>query len=100
MLTIKRTSQFKSSYKKLIKSGRFNNKLKIELKQQIEKLVNDIELDKKYNDHILVGQKRNIKEFHLRPDILVIYLKENNKLLLTLVQIGSHADLFGHKITY
>ena len=40
------------------------------------------------------GKYQGFRECHIQPDWLLIYLKENDVLTLTLVDTGSHADLF------
>ncbi|KAB0582029.1 type II toxin-antitoxin system mRNA interferase toxin, RelE/StbE family [Campylobacter sputorum] len=37
---------------------------------------------------------KNHEECHIRPDFLLIYRKENKILVLTLVDLGSHSELF------
>ena len=51
-------------------------------------------LDEKYKDHILKGEYAGFHECHIKPDWLLIYLIEDNILTLTLVNTGSHSDLF------
>ena len=51
-------------------------------------------LDEKYKDHILKGEYAGFHECHIRPDWLLIYLVEDDILTLTLVNTGSHSDLF------
>ena len=46
----------------------------------------------KYRDHELKGNIRDLENSHIQPDWLLIYLKENDVLTLTLVDTGSHAD--------
>lgn len=43
-----------------------------------------------------IGQKREIRELHIKPDWLLVYIIEDEQLILTLIQTGSHADLFDH----
>ena len=47
-----------------------------------------------YKDHELSGNFRGIRELHLFPDDLLMYIKIE-KESITLVAIGSHAELFG-----
>ena len=54
----------------------------------------NIPLEEKYRDHELKGKYQGFRECHIQPDWLLIYLKENDVLTLTLVDTGSHADLF------
>ena len=51
-------------------------------------------LDEKYKDHILKGDYAGFHECHIKPDWLLIYLIEDDVLTLTLVDTGSHSDLF------
>lgn len=57
-------------------------------------LANDIPLPAQYRDHILSGKYKNLRECHLSPDILLIYKKEEEFLVLTLIDIGSHSEMF------
>nr|WP_073304109.1 type II toxin-antitoxin system YafQ family toxin [Fibrobacter intestinalis] len=85
------TNRFKKSYKRCKKRG-----LPIqELKDVVEKLRNDIPLDEKFRDHELSGRFAGTRELHIRPDWLLCYRKNNGILTLTLVDTGSHSDLFG-----
>ena len=52
------------------------------------------ELDEKYRDHSLSGNFASFRECHIKPDWLLVYLIENDILTLTLVDTGSHSDLF------
>lgn len=47
----------------------------------------------KYKDHKLYGQWEGFRELHLDKDWLLVYKKEENKLILTLTRLGSHDDL-------
>ena len=53
------------------------------------------ELDPKYRDHALSGNFKGKRECHLEPDFLLIYEKRVKEIVLYLVRVGSHADLFG-----
>ena len=41
-----------------------------------------------------VYKKSHKRECHIQPDWLLIYLVENDVLTLTLVETGTHADIF------
>ena len=90
MYKVKITNTFKRSYKLMKKRG-----LDISL---LDKVIDDIrqgkELDIKYRNHQLKGQFKGFYECHIQPDWLLIYLIENDILTLTLVDTGSHADIF------
>lgn len=49
----------------------------------------------RFRDHALSGEYQGFRECHIRPDWLLVYLIEQDILTLTLINTGSHADLFG-----
>lgn len=51
-------------------------------------------LPAKYRNHQLIGNYVGYMECHIRPDWLLIYKIEKNKLILTLSRTGTHSDLF------
>jgi len=51
-------------------------------------------LDKKYRDHKLKGNFRGYRECHIAPDILLLYKINNDTIVLSLVDIGNHSQLF------
>ena len=84
------TSRFKKSLKLARKRG-----LNIQLLDTIvEELLQGRELDSKYRDHELKGKYKGFRECHIQPDWLLIYLLENDVLTLTLIDTGTHSDLF------
>ena len=90
MYTVKFTSSFKKSYRLMKKRG-----LDISLLDDvIDKLRRGIQLEEKYHDHELTGNFKGFRECHVKPDWLLVYLIENDILTLTLVETGSHADIF------
>lgn len=84
------TGKFKKSLKRAKKRG-LNIKL---LDDIVEKLLNAIPLDEKNKDHELKGSYKGFRECHIQPDWLLIYLLEDDVLVLTLVDTGTHSDLF------
>lgn len=87
----------------LVLTGKFKKGLKLAKKRGVnikllddivEKLLNGIPLDEKNKDHELKGQYKGFRECHIQPDWLLIYLVENDVLVLTLVDTGTHSDLF------
>ena len=90
MYEVKFTSAFKKSYKLMKKRG-----LDLALLDDvIDKLRQGKTLEEKYRDHALTGNYVGFRECHIKPDWLFIYLIENDVLTLTLVDTGSHSDLF------
>ncbi len=88
--TIKIGRKFKKNYKLAQKRG-LNTEL---LKDIISKLSNGEPLDVKNRDHALKGKWEGFRECHIQPDWLLIYLVEDDILTLTLIDTGTHADLF------
>ena len=87
----------------LVLSGRFKKGLKAAkkrgldislLKSVVDKLLQGVPLDEKYRDHQLRGNWDGFRECHIQPDWLLIYLIEDDILTLTLVETGTHADLY------
>ena len=62
----------------------------------IDKLAHFEVLDPKYRDHNLINDKyyKNCRECHITPDWLLIYRRDNEKLILILIDTGSHSELF------
>lgn len=52
----------------------------------------DWKLDPKRQSHKLHGELKGFRELHLLPDLLLIYVLEDD--YCTLIQIGSHWALF------
>lgn len=87
--TVKHTSAFKKAYKRCIKQH-----LDISLLDEvIERLASGAPLDNKYHDHALSGKLAGFSECHIKPDWLLLYRINNNILVLTLIDTGSHAEL-------
>jgi len=85
------TGQFKRDYKLSIKRG-----LNIELLDNaIRILASGNPLPPEYNDHQLSGNWKRHRECHIQPDWLLVYLIEEDHLVLTLSRTGTHSDLFG-----
>ncbi len=85
------TNRFKKGYKRCKKRGLPLD----ELKSVVEKLRTDQILEEKYQDHELSGVFAGTRELHIHPDWLLCYRKNKGVLTLTLVDTGTHADLFG-----
>ncbi len=87
-LRLFKTNQFKRSYRRLkLKDSDEEHLITI-----LYKLLNGIELDRRYCDHALKGQLSGYRECHIRPDLLLVYRTEEG--YLKLVDIGSHSELF------
>ncbi len=86
---VKPTNAFKKAYKKCIKQN-----LDISLLDDvIQKLASGQTLEPKYRDHALTGIYTGFRECHVKPDWLLIYRINNDILVLTLIDTGSHSEV-------
>ena len=91
MRRIERTTQFKKDYKREAR-GRYRAILESSLIEVLDLLVADQELPERYFDHSLIGQWKDFRDCHIKPDLILIYAKPNPSVL-RLARIGSHAEL-------
>ena len=87
-LTLKRHKQFAKDLKKV----KFTDKQFEKLITYISLLLENKPLPPEAKDHSLVGNWKDFREFHLGGDLIVIYKKEKDTLIL--VRIGTHNQLF------
>lgn len=86
--------KFTNQFKKDIKLAKKQNKKLEKLFNVINLLSNGEQLDLKYKDHELDGNFKGTRECHIEPDWLLIYEIQNDVLVLVLIRVGSHSDLF------
>ncbi|WLF84500.1 type II toxin-antitoxin system YafQ family toxin [Moraxella sp. ZY210820] len=55
-------------------------------------LIHDLPLPAKYSDHALQGELKGFRDCHIRPDLVLIYSKYDDKLELN--RLGTHSELF------
>lgn len=85
MRKIKWTNAFKRDFKKnIIFDGAFI--------EAVWKLSNDEALPESFHDHALVGNLKDLRDCHIKPDLLLIYRKPNPDTL-ELIRLSSHANL-------
>ncbi|EAI3906318.1 type II toxin-antitoxin system YafQ family toxin [Campylobacter peloridis] len=85
---IELANRFKKHFKKL------NQQEQVIFQDIVTKIANDEVLEPKYKDHALKGEYIGFRECHLKPDLLLIYQKQEDKLILYCLDIGSHSELF------
>jgi mRNA interferase YafQ len=88
---IVRTKRFKTAYKKVCELKGFKEEV---FKEVVATLAEGKKLKKSHKDHQLTGKLKSFRECHLAPDILLVYEIDENILVLTLVNVGSHSQLF------
>jgi len=89
MLKLEQTKTFK----KCLKKYRHKKTVLEELKKVVELLVNNKLIPPKYHDHELKGDHKGIRELHLKPDELLLYIKVRQERI-TLMALGSHSEIF------
>lgn len=91
MRTIERTSKFKRDFKRELK-GNHKQSLTSDLTLILKLLIADKKLPGRYRDHSLIGDWRDHRDCHIKPDLILIYRK-TDELRLQLVRLGSHSEL-------
>lgn len=93
MYNLQKTKRFIKSYKKIKRSGDWNNKNQRDLNKLINSLLKREKLPQKYKDHQLKGEFKEYRECHIKGDLLLIYKIVEDELILVLINIGSHSIL-------
>ncbi|MDO8514509.1 MAG: type II toxin-antitoxin system YafQ family toxin [bacterium] len=94
MHRVVRTRRFERSFRKLRKSGLLKDILRAEIDATIILLAEGKSLPASYSDHQLTGDLDRYRECHIRSDLLLVYERHDDKLVLVLIDIGSHSYLF------
>ena len=84
------TNSCKKDIKKASKQGK-NIDLLFDV---IDQLSEGKVLAPRYRDHKLSGPYDGKRECHIEPDFLVIYEIKETDIVLLLVRVGSHSELF------
>lgn len=82
------TKRFDKEYAKLSQNDR---KL---VKGVINRLAKDEILERKYKDHPLKGEFDGFRDCHVKSDLVLIYSKNKDTLILTAFRINTHSELF------
>ena len=90
-LSIVTTKRFRKNFKKVAQSKTFDRNV---FEFVIDRLVSGEKLESNFRVHRLTGDLSDYRECHLKPDILLIYFIDKGDLILVLVNIGSHSELF------
>ena len=91
MYLVRSTQGYRKAYKRVSRQQGFDQKL---LDEIIDTLSRDEALDPRYQDHQLTGELGNARECHLKHNLLLAYEKHDDILVLLLIDIGTHDDVF------
>lgn len=91
MRTIDPTRRFKRDLKRELK-GRHRQVVTQDLDDLIMLLAADAPLPTHNRDHALVGDWKDHRDCHVKPDLVLIYRKPDDDTL-QLVRLGSHSEL-------
>jgi len=89
--------KFSSRFKKDLKSYKYDKVFLVELEKVLDILAKGKDLPDKNLNHPLIGEFKGCFECYIKPDILLIYKIEKSELIVLLLRVGSHSNLFnGH----
>jgi mRNA interferase YafQ len=91
MYRIVTTKSYRKAFKRLIRSPRFDAS---RLEMVIDILASGEQLPREFLDHKLSGELRGFMECHVQNDLLLVYHVKDDRLILVLVDLGTHASLF------
>lgn len=93
MYQIVYAKKFEKSLTRLIKGG-LKKSVQREIIETIDLIASGAKLPSSYRDHKLHGDSAMYRECHVQGDLLLVYQIINTELVLLVVNIGSHNDLF------
>lgn len=86
--------KFSSRFKKDLKSYKYDKVFLVELEKVLDILAKGEDLPDKNLNHPLIGEFKGCFECHIKPAILLIYKIEKSELIVLLLMVGSHSNLF------
>ena len=88
MFTPVYTHQFEKDVKRMLRCGKYSDKIKT----IIRSLISGDTLDPVHRNHKLVGNWHGRRECHIESDWLLIYKIDEDQIIFE--RTGSHSDLF------
>lgn len=86
--------KYSSRFKKDLKPYRHDKVFLAELENVLDLLIIGRDLPEKHHHHQLIGEFKGCFECHIKPDIILVYKIKQSELMVLLLRIGSHANLF------
>ncbi|MBI1812823.1 type II toxin-antitoxin system YafQ family toxin [Candidatus Peregrinibacteria bacterium] len=91
MYTVIETKRFRHDVKRLGKTGRYDLE---KLDRVVDLLSHGEMLSERCDDHPLRGDAEGSRECHIESDWLLVYERDRNVLVLSLLRTGTHSQLF------
>lgn len=93
MYQIVYAKKFDKSLIRLVRGG-LKKSVQKEIVETIDLIASGIKLPPAYRDHKLHGEYAEYRECHIQGDLLLVYQIIETELVVLMVNIGSHNDLF------
>lgn len=84
--------RFSTKFKGDLKKYQYNKSILKEFNDVLKMLIKQQKLPEKFRDHDLSGNYKGYREYHVKPDVLLVYRTDAE--ILYLYRIGSHSELF------
>jgi mRNA interferase YafQ len=88
--SIRATKRYRRDIKRLKKSGCDLDTLE----GVIDLLACSKKIPARFKNHQLQGRLKGIEECHIESDLLLLYQRNKSELVLILIRVGSHAEVF------
>lgn len=92
MLVPRATTRFRKDLKALIGS---DLRTLIRVAEVMGRIVRGERIGPEFDPHKLGGEYGDCWECHLRPDLLLIWIPDTERGIVTFVRLGTHEELFG-----
>ncbi|MCR4285390.1 MAG: type II toxin-antitoxin system YafQ family toxin [Candidatus Kaiserbacteria bacterium] len=93
MYRVRYSKKFSKSFRKLVRGG-LKKSTQQDIQDTIKLIALGTSLSSSYRDHKLHGEYAEYRECHAQGDLLLVYQIIDEELLLLMINIGSHNDLF------
>ena len=90
---IKPSNRYARDVRRLAKAGYDLDRLE----ETVEILASGERLPDRFNDHEMKGDLKGIRECHIGPDWLLMYVKDREDLVLLLLRTGTHRAVLGRE---
>jgi mRNA interferase YafQ len=85
------TKQFQKSFNKILSSGKAK---RVDVEYVVDILCRGEKLPSIYRSHKLHGEYSEYNGCHVKGDLILIYTIKKEQLVLVLIDLGSHSELY------